>query len=269
MGMGKSKVYSAFVLMPFSKEHKNTYEVAIKEACRSVREVSCHRLDDSALTVNLIDEMYFEINRADIIIADLSGLNPNVLYEVGYAFGVNKQIFLLTDDVNNLPFNLKPLRHIVFSKDDLPGLKKELSNVLREYVRRYDPVEDPNINPNPDEEPLPLRSWSAWGGIEPFSNSNTVLLQGTAETSGYVCDKLDKNLAGKVLILYISNTKESQFSMNRLIKVTVTQNDRLLKPKTNLHLIKIGKPPALPGDSKSLTFTGVLKVFKFIQNRML
>jgi hypothetical protein len=34
-------------------------------------------------------------------------------------------------------------------------------------------------------------------------------------------------------------------------------------------VIKIGKPPALPGDSKSLTFTGVLKVFKFIQNRML
>jgi hypothetical protein len=35
------------------------------------------------------------------------------------------------------------------------------------------------------------------------------------------------------------------------------------------YFIKIGKPPALPGDSKSLTFTGVLKVFKFIQNRML
>jgi nucleoside 2-deoxyribosyltransferase len=106
--------------MPFSQEHKNTYEVAIKEACHA-RKVSCHRLDDSDLAVNLIEEMYAEINRADIIIADLSGLNPNVLYEVGYAFGVNKQIILLTDDVDNLPFNLKPLNHIVFSKDDLPG----------------------------------------------------------------------------------------------------------------------------------------------------
>jgi hypothetical protein len=34
-------------------------------------------------------------------------------------------------------------------------------------------------------------------------------------------------------------------------------------------LIRIGKPPALPGDSKSLTFTGVLKVFKFTRCRMM
>ncbi|MDR3122831.1 MAG: hypothetical protein LBU16_03520 [Treponema sp.] len=35
--------------------------------------------------------------------------------------------------------------------------------------------------------------------------------------------------------------------------------------EAGVDVIKIGKPPALPGDSKGLTFTGVLKVFKFTQ----
>jgi hypothetical protein len=241
------KIYSAFVLMSFSPEHKNTYELAIKEACRATG-VSCHRLDESNQTVNLVDEVYAEIDKADIIIADLSGLNHNVLYETGYAFGVNKQIFLLIDNVEELPFNLRPLRSIVFDKEDLPGLKKKLSAVLRSHLKKR--PADPYINPVPGEKPLPLKFWSKWGEITVFSdsdNSNIIVLQGTVSTAGYVSGNLDVNLAGKVLTLYINNTGNSKFSMNRLIKVTVNKTDTLLKPKTRLQLISNEYAPAADG----------------------
>jgi hypothetical protein len=231
--------------MSFSPEHKNTYELAIKEACRAAG-VSCHRLDDAATTVNLVAEMYSEIDRADIIIADLSGLNHNVLYETGYAFGVNKQIFLLTDNVEDLPFDLRPLRSIVFSKDDLKGLKKRLSAVLRKHLKGIG-QENQSVSPVPGEKPLPLSSWNKWGGITAYSDSNVILLQGSVSVGGYVSDNLDVNLAGKLLILYISNTGNSKFSMNRMIKVTVNKTDALLKPKTKMQLISNEYAPAADG----------------------
>jgi phosphatidylglycerophosphate synthase len=55
----------------------------------------------------------------------------------------------------------------------------------------------------------------------------------------------------------------------RKLKCTSNTGAKLDIISDAFYIIKIGKPPALPGDSKSLTFTGVLKVFKFIQNWML
>ncbi|MDR2053605.1 MAG: hypothetical protein LBP80_09335, partial [Treponema sp.] len=119
-------------------------------------------------------------------------------------------------------------------------------NVLNSYLKKITAV-DLNTTPNPDEEPLLLTSWAEWGGVAVFARSNAIVLQGSVVTAGYVSDRLNKNLAGKSLILYISNTNESKFSMNRLLKVTVNNNDYLLKPKTNLHLISNEYAPAADG----------------------
>jgi nucleoside 2-deoxyribosyltransferase len=227
--------------MSFSEEHKNTYEFAIKEACGSLApyKIKCHRLDESVLPENIYNELYEKIWKADIIIADLSGLNPNVFYEVGYAYGINKQIILLTNK-EKIPFNLRPFRYIAFNKNDLTDLKKKLISTLRECLNKntFLPGQDENnLNPDAGENPFSLTGWNKWGGISVFADVNTMLLQGTITTAGYVCNKLSKDMAGKILALYIHNTDNSNFSMNRLLKMTVNSDDTLLKPKTNIPLI--------------------------------
>ena len=62
---------------------------------------------------------------ADLIIADMSGRNPNVFYEVDYAHPKNKVCVLLTNDPTDIPFYLKHHRHIVYSS--IQDLKKKLS----------------------------------------------------------------------------------------------------------------------------------------------
>ncbi|MEO8378693.1 MAG: hypothetical protein ABI779_03415 [Acidobacteriota bacterium] len=42
-------------------------------------------------------EIFAAIDSADVLIGDLTGLNPNVLYEVGYAIGRGKRIWLTAD----------------------------------------------------------------------------------------------------------------------------------------------------------------------------
>ena len=44
-------------------------------------------------------------------LADLTGLNPNVMYELGIAHSFNKKTIMITrDDLGSLPFDLKQYR---------------------------------------------------------------------------------------------------------------------------------------------------------------
>jgi hypothetical protein len=224
--------------MSFSKEYANTF-FGIQEACRSCK-VVCSRLDDPGGELNILEELYFEIHRADMIIADISGLNPNVLYEVGYAHGLNKPIFLLTDNVKELPFNLSPLRHIVFDKNDLPGLSKKLVTALKNHINKlkFLPGQDSgSLTPRTEERPLAVTGWNKWGGISVFTDENTKMLEGKAATAGYKTEHLDPELSGKRLILYVRGTGKSNFSMKRLLKMTVNKDDSLLKPRDPSGLI--------------------------------
>jgi hypothetical protein len=46
---------------------------------------------------NIIQEICREIDRAQIVCADITGLNPNVLFELGYAIARNKRIWPVLD----------------------------------------------------------------------------------------------------------------------------------------------------------------------------
>lgn len=74
-----------------------------------------------------------------MIIADMSGRNPNVFYEVGYAHAKGKLCTLLTRDASDIPFDLKHHRHIVYG-NSINRLKEllsgEISWVLEEIERR-------------------------------------------------------------------------------------------------------------------------------------
>lgn len=60
----------------------------------------------------------------------MTGRNPNVFYEVGYAHALGKIVILLTQDTNDIPFDLKHHQHIVY-KGKIDELRKALLPKLR------------------------------------------------------------------------------------------------------------------------------------------
>lgn len=104
----------AFVLMPFSNEFDDIYRLGIKAACED-RGVVAERVDEQKFSETMLDRIYRQIEYADFIIADMSGRNPNVFYEVGYAHARGKICTLLTSDSHDIPFDLKHHRHIVYN----------------------------------------------------------------------------------------------------------------------------------------------------------
>jgi nucleoside 2-deoxyribosyltransferase len=119
----------AFVLMPFDKAFDDIYKLGIKGAVEKFGEVVAERVDEQIYREGILERIYRQIEVADIIIADMSGQNPNVFYEVGFAHAKQKLCILLTANANDIPFDLKHQRHIVYGKSIIT-LRRELEREL-------------------------------------------------------------------------------------------------------------------------------------------
>lgn len=102
-----------FVLMPFASEFDDIYRYGIKEACEKAGTYA-ERVDEQMFQGSILDRIYNQIAKADIIIADMTGRNPNVFYETGYAHALGKPVILLTQNTDDIPFDLKHHHHIVY-----------------------------------------------------------------------------------------------------------------------------------------------------------
>lgn len=126
--MEKDKLF-AFVLMPFDEKYDDIYNLAIKEVASNL-DIRAERVDEQRFKEDILDRIYRQIEASDIIIADMSGQNPNVFYEVGYAHARDKLCVLLARDVNDIPFDLKHRRHVIYSPDALTSLREKLNAEL-------------------------------------------------------------------------------------------------------------------------------------------
>lgn len=118
-----------FVLMPFDPAFKDTYEVGIRPACKDAG-AYCERVDEQIFEENILERVYNQIAKADVIVAEMTGRNPNVFYEVGYAHALNKRVILLTRSADDIPFDLKHYPHVVY-EGSIATLKSELEARVR------------------------------------------------------------------------------------------------------------------------------------------
>jgi hypothetical protein len=52
------------------------------------------------------------IDRSRVVICDCRNRNPNVFYEIGIAHTVGREIILITQNANDIPFDLRHLRYV-------------------------------------------------------------------------------------------------------------------------------------------------------------
>lgn len=117
----------AFVLMPFSDDFDDVYHLGIKPACVTAGAYA-ERVDEQIYHESMLARIYNQIAKADIIIADMTGRNPNVFYETGYAHALGKPVILLTSEVKDIPFDLKHYPHIIYGG--------KIKNMIPELVKR-------------------------------------------------------------------------------------------------------------------------------------
>ena len=97
-----------FMIMPFGDSFFEAYEM-IKTHFQDTYEFSNAAAEDNQQ--NILSDIFVPIYEADIVLADLTGLNPNVMYELGVAHCFDKKTITITqDELDMLPFDLEQYR---------------------------------------------------------------------------------------------------------------------------------------------------------------
>jgi hypothetical protein len=120
-----------FVLMPFKNDLRPVYDDHIRKVVTSLQ-LESKRADDIFRNTAIIEDIWESINRARVIIADLTEKNPNVFYEVGVAHTVGKDVILITQNLEDVPFDLRHLRHVQYqyTPRGMEMFEQQLKNTL-------------------------------------------------------------------------------------------------------------------------------------------
>lgn len=122
-----------FVAMPFSDDMVDVFNYGIQQPVRAAGFL-CGRIDYQAFVGDIFQQIRTQIDTAAIVIADLTGANPNVYLEVGYAWGQNIPTILLVKDVKELKFDVQGQKCLVYR--NITHLEELLAKELAELIAK-------------------------------------------------------------------------------------------------------------------------------------
>ena len=119
------------VMMPFSSVFNPVYE-AIREACGENGQET-KRVDEIYGASVIVDDIFKLIVQGKMVISDLTGRNPNVLYETGLAHSRGCEVLMLTQNDEDIPFDLRHIRYIKYlpNGEGLRKLKEDIGRFIR------------------------------------------------------------------------------------------------------------------------------------------
>ena len=130
---------TCFVLMPFGewfdRYFREIYAPAIRDAG-----LEPIRADGIFTSGTVIEQIWEQISKAKVLLAELSGKNANVFYELGLAHALGKPVIIVSCDLEDVPFDLRHLRVVTYDVRS-PTWADDLKRDVVAYLRsaRSDP----------------------------------------------------------------------------------------------------------------------------------
>jgi len=133
-----------FVICPFGPENSDirkqsdlVFEELIKPALNEKGYDEPYRTIDNAQPGAINTQIITELYEADLVIADLSGSNPNVFYELALRHSVGKPFIHISDNPENIPFDIHGIS-VIQIKTDLAGSKKCIKEIQNQIQKIND-----------------------------------------------------------------------------------------------------------------------------------
>nr|WP_246146526.1 hypothetical protein [Maritimibacter alkaliphilus] len=122
------------VMMPFGGRFGQVYD-AIKRSCETTP-LPAKRADEVWNNSVLINDILELINHSAVVICDLTGRNENVFYELGIAHAWGKPVIPITQNSEDVPFDLRHHRYLTYlnNSEGLGVLENQLSSRLQGLV---------------------------------------------------------------------------------------------------------------------------------------
>ncbi|MHC4118123.1 MAG: hypothetical protein ACYSWO_11515 [Planctomycetota bacterium] len=137
---------TCFVMMPFRDPFGLYYRTIFIPAIKAAK-LEPVRADDLFRPSPIVADIWKMVQDADVLLAELTTKNANVFYELGLAHAIGKPVVLVSEEMDDVPFDLQQLRVLNYNKEDPiwgPKLSKSITQSLKETLDS--PVEAvPNI----------------------------------------------------------------------------------------------------------------------------
>jgi hypothetical protein len=126
-----------FVLMPFRPSFDRIYKDFIQPTVWHCG-FSCAKADKLFSPTPIMEDIWIQICKSKVIVADITGKNPNVFYEIGIAHTLGKPVIMITQDKTDFPFDVSHIRHFQYTDDAIgwDALSKYLKFALASYIDR-------------------------------------------------------------------------------------------------------------------------------------
>ena len=156
-----------------------------------------HRADEGMTPDSINQHVIRSLHDADLVIADLTGHNPNVFYELAVAHGIRKPVVHLISTGETIPFDIVDQRTIFYDITDLESVESTV-NMLKQYA-------DHAIQ-NADDLTTPLSNFARFQEVQSSSNDSESALSAILEQISSRLSNLEKRIGRNSSITPIIST---------------------------------------------------------------
>ncbi len=126
-----------FVVMQFSEPYQQLYQEVIRPVVESF-DLRAYHVGEVFGPGIILQDIVQGIVESEVVIAEITPVNQNVFYELGYAHALGKPTILLAERGKQLPFDVSGYRVLIYDntiagkRQVEDGLKKHLNAILYE-----------------------------------------------------------------------------------------------------------------------------------------
>jgi len=123
-----------FVAMPFDRELENVWKHI--RACVLALRLTVKRADDFFTPRSIMEDIWAAICGSRVVVADCTGRNANVFYEIGLAHVVGRPVILITQNKKDVPFDLSHIRYIEYQRTprEMKRFERALATAVKEAL---------------------------------------------------------------------------------------------------------------------------------------
>src|ERR1051325_2090077 len=124
------KPLRCFIIMPFHKKFIPVRDMIKDVVCDAIQGTAI-RADDIFEVGEVVAQVRAAIEQSDFCVADITGNNPNVMWEIGYARALGKSVVVLRQHSEQIPFDVRTERFFKYSLADLTAAKMPITRAIK------------------------------------------------------------------------------------------------------------------------------------------
>lgn len=163
------------------------FETVVKKVCRGL-DYKIERADELSRPGDITEQIAGRLLQDDLVIADLSGHNPNVFYELAVRHAIEKPIIHIIEKSQHIPFDVSGFRTIKYSMETgKEGIEftEALSKQIQDVEQHTDTFKSPLSGV------ITLRELKK--SDNPVDQSNAAILEGIQELSAQVSSIIENS----------------------------------------------------------------------------